>query len=150
MSTSLFAQFNTSPTSTSLPFSFFHPFHVQLSIQARLEVIKRATKALRQLGEKNRKRGGDDSREQEGTDPAGMTFDEALAHLQQSQAHLDTLSHPFILSLKDSQEVSPICQTLEPFYSFSESEICSLCKCAFNDPLKEHTMFKSDICQLVN
>lgn len=75
-----------------------------LSIQSRSEVIKRATKALRQLAEKSRKRGGDGSGEQEGMDPAGMTFDEALAHLQQSQAHLDTLSHAFILSLKDSQQ----------------------------------------------
>lgn len=81
---------------------------LQLSIQARSEVIKRATKALRQLGEKSRKRGGDSSGEQEGTDPAGMTFDEAVAHLQQSQAHLDTLSHAFILSLKDGQQVQPI------------------------------------------
>lgn len=91
-------------------------FCVQLSIQARLEVIKRATKALRQLGEKSRKRGGDGCVEQEGTDPAGMTFDEALAHLQQSQAHLDTLSHAFVLSLRDSQQVDPICQTLKPLY----------------------------------
>jgi len=83
--------------------SLLPPF--QLSIQARLEVVKRATKALRQLGEKSRKRGGDGCGEQDGTDPAGMTFDEALTHLQQSQAHLDTLSHAFILSLKESQQV---------------------------------------------
>lgn len=87
-------------------------FHLQLSIQTRSEVIKRATKALRQLGEKSRKRAGDGSGEKEGTDPAGMTFDEALTHLQQSQAHLDTLSHAVILSLKDSQQVDPIFQTL--------------------------------------
>ncbi|XP_042359181.1 neuroblastoma-amplified sequence [Plectropomus leopardus] len=87
-----------------------------LSIQARSEVIKRATKALRQLGEKSRKRGGDGSNEQEGTDPAGMTYDEALTHLQQSQAHLDTLSHAFILSLKDSQ------QRYSQLYDLSRSE----------------------------
>nr|XP_046229839.1 neuroblastoma-amplified sequence isoform X2 [Scatophagus argus] len=87
-----------------------------LSIQARSEVIKRATKALRQLGEKNRKRGGDGSGEQEGTDPAGMTFDEALTHLQQSQAHLDTLSHALILSLKESQ------QRYSQLYDLSRSE----------------------------
>uniref|UniRef100_A0A3P8P8Z5 Neuroblastoma-amplified sequence N-terminal domain-containing protein n=1 Tax=Astatotilapia calliptera TaxID=8154 RepID=A0A3P8P8Z5_ASTCA len=98
-----------------------------LSIQARLEVIKRATKALRQLGEKNRKRGGDDSREQEGTDPAGMTFDEALAHLQQSQAHLDTLSHPFILSLKDSQEQL---RAYSQLYDLSRSERSKVCELA--------------------
>uniref|UniRef100_A0A3B4G7Z2 NBAS subunit of NRZ tethering complex n=1 Tax=Pundamilia nyererei TaxID=303518 RepID=A0A3B4G7Z2_9CICH len=98
-----------------------------LSIQARLEVIRRATKALRQLGEKNRKRGGDDSREQEGTDPAGMTFDEALAHLQQSQAHLDTLSHPFILSLKDSQEQL---RAYSQLYDLSRSERSKVCELA--------------------
>lgn len=87
---------------------------IQLSVQVRLEMIKRATKALRQLSEKSKKRGGDGCEEQEGTGPAGMTFDEALAHLRQSQAHLDTLSHAFILSLRDSQQVGPICHTLKP------------------------------------
>ncbi|XP_076004832.1 NBAS subunit of NRZ tethering complex isoform X2 [Genypterus blacodes] len=76
----------------------------QLSVQARSEVIKRANKALRQLGEKSRKRGVDETEEQDGSNPAAMTFDEALAHLQQSQAHLDTLGHAFILSLRDSQQ----------------------------------------------
>lgn len=88
-------------------------------------MIKRATKALRQLGEKSRKRGGDSSGEQEGTDPAAMTFDEALAHLQQSQAHLDTLSHAFILSLKDSQQVDPICHTLKrPYFLKGRNPLC--------------------------
>lgn len=81
---------------------------LQLSTQARSEVIKRATRALRQLCEKSKKRGNGSS-EQERTDPAGRTFDEAIAHLQQSQAHLDTLSHAFIQSLKDVQQVQPIC-----------------------------------------
>ncbi|XP_068433221.1 NBAS subunit of NRZ tethering complex isoform X2 [Clinocottus analis] len=87
-----------------------------LSIQARSEVIKRATKALRQLAEKNRKRGADSSAGQERTDPAGMTFDDALTHLRQSEAHLDTLSHAFILSLKDSQ------QRYGELYDLSRSE----------------------------
>lgn len=107
-------------------------------------MIKRATKALRQLGEKSRKRGGESSGEQEGTDPAGMTFDEALAHLQQSQAHLDTLSHAFILSLKDSQQVDPICHTLKPPYFFKR-EKSSLCKHVVNDWLTEHTQFNRDV-----
>lgn len=88
---------------------------LQLSTQARSEVIKRATRALRQLCEKSKKR-GDGSGEQERTDPAGMTFDEAIAHLQQSQAHLDTLSHASIQSLKDVQQVLPISQTVEPSF----------------------------------
>ncbi|KAM3861566.1 NBAS subunit of NRZ tethering complex [Diretmus argenteus] len=91
-----------------------------LSIQARSEVIKRATKALRQLGEKNKKRGGDDNGEQDGTNPAGLTFDQALVHLQQSQAHLDTLTHVFILSLKDSQQEQ--LQRYSHVYDLSRSE----------------------------
>lgn len=87
-----------------------------LSVQARSEVIKRATKALRQLGEKSRKRGGDGGPEQGGTGPAGMTFDEALVHLQQSQAHLETLSHGFVLSLGDGQ------QRYGQLYDLSRSE----------------------------
>ncbi|KAJ4929301.1 hypothetical protein JOQ06_004911, partial [Pogonophryne albipinna] len=87
-----------------------------LSIQARSEVIKRATKALRQLGEKSKKRVGEGSGEQGGSDAAGMTFDEALTHLKQSTAHLDTLSHAFILSLKDSQ------QPYSQLYDLSRSE----------------------------
>ncbi|KAM6915430.1 NBAS subunit of NRZ tethering complex [Xenentodon cancila] len=99
-----------------------------LSIQVRLEVIKRATKALRQLGEKSRKRGRDGDGEQEGMDPAGMTFDEALVHLQQSQAHLDTLSHAFILSLKDSQQKN--LQHYSQLYDLSRSERSKICELA--------------------
>ncbi|KAM9354661.1 LOW QUALITY PROTEIN: NBAS subunit of NRZ tethering complex [Pholidichthys leucotaenia] len=99
-----------------------------LSIQLRSEVIKRATKALRQLGEKNRKRGGDGFGEREGTGPAVMTFDEAVAHLQQSQAHLDTLSHPFILSLRDSQQEK--LQGYSQLYDLSRSEQSKVCELA--------------------
>ncbi|XP_078145981.1 NBAS subunit of NRZ tethering complex [Centroberyx gerrardi] len=91
-----------------------------LSIQTRSEVIKRATKALRQLGERSRKRGGEGNVEQDGANPAGMAFDEALAHLQQSQAHLDTLGHAFILSLKDSQQEQ--LQGYSQVYDLSRSE----------------------------
>lgn len=91
-----------------LPPHPLHPhilFFLQLSIQVRLEVIKRASKVLRQLAEKSQKRGGDGGWEQGEMDQARVTFDAALGHLQQSQAHLDTLSDAFILSLKDSREV---------------------------------------------
>ncbi|XP_062267282.1 NBAS subunit of NRZ tethering complex [Platichthys flesus] len=91
-----------------------------LSIQARSEVIKRATKGLRQLAEKSRKKGGDGGGEHEGMGPAGMTFDEALAHMQQSQAHLDTLSHDIILSFRDSQQEQ--LQSYSRLYDLSRSE----------------------------
>ncbi|XP_033846650.1 NBAS subunit of NRZ tethering complex [Periophthalmus magnuspinnatus] len=88
-----------------------------LSISTRSEVIKRASKALRQLAEKSRKRGGG---EQEENDPAGMGFDEALSHLQQSQSHLDTLSQPCILTLRDSQQEQ--LQGYSRLYDLSRSE----------------------------
>ncbi|XP_058468732.1 NBAS subunit of NRZ tethering complex [Solea solea] len=93
-----------------------------LSVQARMEVIKRATKPLRQLADKSRKRGGggNGNSEQEGMAQAAMSFDEAIAHLQQSQAHLDTLSHAFILSLKDSQQER--LQGYSQLYDLSRSE----------------------------
>uniref|UniRef100_A0A8C5N9R9 Neuroblastoma-amplified sequence n=1 Tax=Gouania willdenowi TaxID=441366 RepID=A0A8C5N9R9_GOUWI len=90
-----------------------------LSIQTRSEVMKRATRALRQLGEKSRKR-KDDCSTQQGTEPAGGTFDEALTHLQQSQAHLDTLSHTFIQSLRDSRQEQ--LQRYSQLYDLSRSE----------------------------
>ncbi|KAK5616111.1 hypothetical protein CRENBAI_017365 [Crenichthys baileyi] len=99
-----------------------------LSVQARLEMIKRASKVLRQLAEKSRKKASDNSGEQEGTDPTGMTFDEALAHLQQSQAHLNTLSHAFILSLKDSQQEQQ--QRYSQRYDLSRSERSKICELA--------------------
>lgn len=101
------------PNLTHLPLSSIYA--LQLSTQARSELIKRATRGLRQLCEKSKKR-GDGSGEQERTDPAGMTFDEAIAHLQRSQAHLNTLSLASIQSLKDVQQVRPICQSLKPSF----------------------------------
>ncbi|XP_015247730.1 PREDICTED: neuroblastoma-amplified sequence [Cyprinodon variegatus] len=99
-----------------------------LSVQARLEVIKRASKALRQLAEKSRKKGSDNTGEQEGTGATGVTFEEALAHLQQSQAHLDTLSHAFILSLRDSQQEQQ--RRYSQLYDLSRSERSKICELA--------------------
>ncbi|KAK7906830.1 hypothetical protein WMY93_015442 [Mugilogobius chulae] len=97
--------------------TFSHDAAEHLSISARSEVIKRATKALRQLAEKSRKRG---SGEQEEKDPAGRSFDEALSHLQQSQSHMETLSQPCIMSLRDSQQEQ--LQGYSRLYDLSRSE----------------------------
>uniref|UniRef100_A0A3Q3DDB3 NBAS subunit of NRZ tethering complex n=1 Tax=Hippocampus comes TaxID=109280 RepID=A0A3Q3DDB3_HIPCM len=81
-----------------------------LSIQARSEVLRRATNTLRLLAEKSKKRGGratasaEATSEREDAEEAAMTLDDALAHLHQSQAHLETLSHDFITSLRDSPQ----------------------------------------------
>ncbi|XP_051908566.1 NBAS subunit of NRZ tethering complex isoform X1 [Hippocampus zosterae] len=81
-----------------------------LSIQARSEVLRRSTNTLRLLAEKSKKRGGRATASGEATskwedvEEAAMTLDDALAHLHQSQAHLETLSHDFITSLRDSPQ----------------------------------------------
>ncbi|XP_034017552.1 neuroblastoma-amplified sequence isoform X2 [Thalassophryne amazonica] len=101
--------------------TFFPETAQQLSTQVRSEVIKRAAKALHQLSERSKKRGASGNTEQGGAaESAGMTFDEAVVHLQQSQAHLDTLSHPFIVSLKDSQQEQ--LQHYYQVYDLSRSE----------------------------
>ncbi|XP_029599671.1 neuroblastoma-amplified sequence-like [Salmo trutta] len=76
----------------------------QLSVSVRVEVMKRGMKTLRQLREKSKKRVVDDG-ESDRSDTS--SFDHALSHLQQSLAHLDTLGHAFVLSLKDSNQVTP-------------------------------------------
>ncbi|XP_034143835.1 neuroblastoma-amplified sequence isoform X2 [Esox lucius] len=73
----------------------------KLSVGVRSEVMKRAMKALRQLGEKTKKRGGAIG-EHDGSSAIG--FDDALSHLQQSLAHLDSLGDAFIQSLKGSNQ----------------------------------------------
>ncbi|KAL0164776.1 hypothetical protein M9458_040529, partial [Cirrhinus mrigala] len=64
-----------------------------------LEITKRAQKALKGISEKSKKKGNDDRSEN-----SASSFDSALTHIQQSLAHLETLSHSFPLSLKTSQE----------------------------------------------
>ncbi|XP_046872419.1 neuroblastoma-amplified sequence isoform X2 [Hypomesus transpacificus] len=73
----------------------------KLSVATRGEVVRRALKALCQLSNKSKKRGGDEG--EPGADPAAGS-ERALAHLQQSLAHLDTLGHAFILALNDSHQ----------------------------------------------
>lgn len=96
----------------------------QLSVQTRSEVIKRASRALRQLAEKNRRREVD----QDGSDPTGTTLDEALTHLQQSQTHLESLSHDFIQSLRDSQQEQ--LRLYARLYDLSRSDGPKVCQLA--------------------
>ncbi|XP_052380578.1 NBAS subunit of NRZ tethering complex isoform X2 [Oncorhynchus keta] len=97
--------------------TFSPPAVNQLSVSVRVEVMKRGMKALRQLREKSRKRGVDDV-ESDRSDTS--SFDHALSHLQQSLAHLDTLGHSFIMSLKDSNQER--LQSYSRTYDLSRSE----------------------------
>uniref|UniRef100_A0A9J8AEJ9 NBAS subunit of NRZ tethering complex n=1 Tax=Cyprinus carpio carpio TaxID=630221 RepID=A0A9J8AEJ9_CYPCA len=86
----------------------------KLSVESRLEITKRAQKALKGISDKSKKKGNDDRSEN-----SASSFDSALTHIQQSLAHLETLSHSFALSLKTSQE---LLQKYSRIYDLSRSE----------------------------
>ncbi|RXN16918.1 neuroblastoma-amplified sequence [Labeo rohita] len=87
----------------------------KLSVETRLEITKRAQKALKGISEKSKKKGNDDRSEN-----SASSFDSALTHIQQSLAHLETLSHSFPLSLKTSKE--ELLQKYSRIYDLSRSE----------------------------
>uniref|UniRef100_A0A673GLC1 NBAS subunit of NRZ tethering complex n=1 Tax=Sinocyclocheilus rhinocerous TaxID=307959 RepID=A0A673GLC1_9TELE len=86
----------------------------KLSVEARLDITKRAQKALKGISKKSKKKGNDDRSEN-----SASSFDSALTHIQQSLAYLETLSHSFPLSLKTSQE---LLQKYSRIYDLSRSE----------------------------
>ncbi|XP_016150497.1 neuroblastoma-amplified sequence [Sinocyclocheilus grahami] len=87
----------------------------KLSVESRLEITKRAQKALKGISDKSKKKANDDRSEN-----SASSFDSALTHIQQSLAHLETLSHSFPLSLKTSQE--ELLQKYSRIYDLSRSE----------------------------
>nr|XP_056712438.1 NBAS subunit of NRZ tethering complex [Euleptes europaea] len=92
---------------------------VKLSIDARVEMTKKAIKLVKHIAEKARKKTseGDDA---EGVADRHLTYEDALTHLQQSFAHLETLSHSFISYLKNSDQT--ILQEYGRLYDLSRSE----------------------------
>lgn len=76
---------------------------LKLSVEAREEMTRKAIKAVKHFIEKPRKRNSEDD-PQEGRD-SQVTYADALDHLENSLAHLETLGHSFILSLKNSEQV---------------------------------------------
>lgn len=88
-----------------LLFVFLMLFNVflKLSVEAREEMTRKAIKTVKHFIEKPRKRNSEDD-PQEGRG-SQATYTDALAHLETSLAHLETLSHSFILSLKNSDQV---------------------------------------------
>lgn len=76
---------------------------MKLSVEAREEMTRKAIKTVRHFIEKPRKRNSEDD-PQEGRE-SQVTYANALAHLETSLAHLETLNHSFILSLKNSEQV---------------------------------------------
>lgn len=66
-------------------------------------MTRKTIKTVKHFIEKPRKRNSEDE-PQAGPD-SQVTYADALAHLETSLAHLQTLSHSFILSLKNSEQV---------------------------------------------
>lgn len=75
----------------------------QLSVDARVDMTKKAIKAVKQIAEKLRKKNFEEAAE--GAQNILLPYEDALNHLQQSLAHLETLSHSFITGLKNSEQV---------------------------------------------
>uniref|UniRef100_A0A803V5S8 NBAS subunit of NRZ tethering complex n=1 Tax=Ficedula albicollis TaxID=59894 RepID=A0A803V5S8_FICAL len=90
----------------------------KLPVEARIEVTKKAIKAVKHLSEKSRKKTSDN--DMKDAENPSAAYEETLNHLQQSLAHLETLTHSFITSLKSSEQ-----DTLQKYgylYDLSRSE----------------------------
>ncbi|XP_039577537.1 neuroblastoma-amplified sequence isoform X2 [Passer montanus] len=90
----------------------------KLPVEARIEVTKKAIKAVKHLSEKSRKKTSDN--DMKDAESPSAAYEETLNHLQQSLAHLETLTHSFITYLKSSKQ-----DTLQKYgylYDLSRSE----------------------------
>lgn len=72
-------------------------------MEARKEMTRKAIKTVKHFIEKPRKRNSEEDI-QEASD-SRVTYADALNHLEKSLAHLETLNHSFIISLKNSEQV---------------------------------------------
>nr|KAF6448114.1 NBAS subunit of NRZ tethering complex [Rousettus aegyptiacus] len=90
----------------------------KLSVEERKEMTRMAIKAVKHFIEKSRKRNLEENiQEANGSE---MTYVDALNHLEKSLAHLETLNHSFIVSLKNSEQ--EILQKYCKLYDLSRSE----------------------------
>ncbi|XP_059585522.1 NBAS subunit of NRZ tethering complex isoform X2 [Alligator mississippiensis] len=90
----------------------------KLSVDARVDMTKKAIKAVKQIAEKLRKKNFEEAAE--GAQNILLPYEDALNHLQQSLAHLETLSHSFITGLKNSEQ--DLLQKYGQLYDLSRSE----------------------------
>lgn len=82
---------------------FFFFFFLKLPVETRKEMTTKAIRTVRDFIEKPRKRNSKEDL-QEASD-SEITYADALNHLEKSLAHLETLNHTFIISLKNSEQV---------------------------------------------
>ncbi|XP_061478724.1 NBAS subunit of NRZ tethering complex isoform X2 [Rhineura floridana] len=91
----------------------------KLSVDSRVEMTKKAIKSVKHVAEKAGKRTSEGDNTEEVAN-RHITYEDALNHLQQSLAHLETLSHSFISYLKNSDQ--NILQEYGHQYDLSRSE----------------------------
>lgn len=84
-------------------------------------MTEKAIKTVKHFIEKPRKRNSEDDF-QEMSD-CKLTYADTLTHLEKSLAHLETLHHSFILSLKNSEQVMKG-KRLDPYFLISITFIC--------------------------
>ncbi|XP_066851051.1 NBAS subunit of NRZ tethering complex isoform X3 [Anser cygnoides] len=90
----------------------------KLTVEARIEVTKKAIKAVKHLSEKPRKKPSEN--DMEDAENPSVAYEKTLNHLQQSLAHLETLTHSFITYLKNSEQ--DVLQKYGYLYDLSRSE----------------------------
>ncbi|XP_058144004.1 NBAS subunit of NRZ tethering complex [Dasypus novemcinctus] len=90
----------------------------RLSVEARKEMTRKAIKTVKHFIEKPRKRNSED--DFEAASGSQLTYADTLSHLEKSLAHLETLSHSFIVSLKNSEQ--EILRKYSTLYDQSRSE----------------------------
>ncbi|XP_044117988.1 neuroblastoma-amplified sequence isoform X1 [Neovison vison] len=90
----------------------------KLSVQARKEMTEKAVQIVKHFIEKPRKRNSEDDM-QEARD-SKLTYADALHHLEKSLAHLETLTHSFLVSLKTSEQ--EVLRKYGDLYDLSRSE----------------------------
>uniref|UniRef100_A0A8C3B8T0 NBAS subunit of NRZ tethering complex n=1 Tax=Cairina moschata TaxID=8855 RepID=A0A8C3B8T0_CAIMO len=90
----------------------------KLTVEARIEVTKKAIKAVKHLSEKSRKKPSEN--DMEDAENPSVAYERTLNHLQQSLAHLETLTHSFITYLKNSKQ--DVLQNYGYLYDLSRSE----------------------------
>ncbi|NWX90393.1 NBAS protein, partial [Nothoprocta pentlandii] len=90
----------------------------KLPVEVRIEVTEKAIKAVQHLSEKSRKKNPEN--DVETVENVSVAYGESLNHLQQSLAHLQTLSHTFITYLKNSEQDA--LQKYGYLYDLSRSE----------------------------
>ncbi|KAM4694417.1 NBAS subunit of NRZ tethering complex [Discoglossus pictus] len=89
----------------------------KLPVEARTEMTRKSITAVKQFMEKQRKKTPGDVTQ---LTNSSVTYEVALNHLQQSFAHLETLSHPFIRDLKSTAQDR--LQKYSYLYDLSRSE----------------------------